>query len=87
MTDWKVQLVIDRYDNKKQKIETEILQESLILPILFLIYISGVFDDMARTSFLVIFLSFIDNLRFIALGDLVKEVAKTFEKIAKIVLE
>lgn len=46
--DQKVQLIINGYNNKEQDIKTKILQGSLVLPILFFIYISGVFDKVAE---------------------------------------
>lgn len=48
LTDCKVQLVIDGHENLEQSIETGIPQGSLVSPILFLIYISGVFDEVAE---------------------------------------
>ena len=44
LTDRSVELVIDGYTNSKQRVESGILQGSLVFPILFLIYISGVFS-------------------------------------------
>lgn len=51
-------------------------------PIFFLIYISRVFNKVAETSLLVILLSFVDDLSFIALGSSIKEIVKALEKIA-----
>lgn len=58
LTDRKIQLVIDGHDNKERKIEIGIPQGSLVSPILFLIYISGVFNKVLETSPLVTSLSF-----------------------------
>lgn len=44
--------------------------------IFFLIYISEVFDKVAESNQVIIFLSFIDDLVFIAFGYLNKELAK-----------
>ncbi len=55
--------------------------------ILFLIYISGVFNKVSETSPLVTSLSFIDDLGFIASGSSVKETVKALEKVAKEVIE
>ena len=87
LTDRKVQLVIDGHENREREIETGIPQGSPVSPILFLIYISGVFDQVTKTYPLVTSLSFIDDLGFIALGSSVKEVGKTLEKVAKTVIE
>ena len=82
LTNRKIQLVIDGHDNKKKEIEPGIPQGFLILPILFLIYISGIFNKVLETNPGVISLSFNDDLRFIASGSSVKEIVKTFEKVA-----
>lgn len=68
----KIQLFIDGYDNKRRNIEIEILQHSQILPILFLIYISRLFNKTLKTSILVRSGTFVDDLRFVASGSLVK---------------
>ena len=87
LTNQKVQLVIDGHDNKERDIETGIPQGSPVAPILFLIYISGVFNKVSEKSPLVISLSFVDDLGFIASGSSVKELVKTLENVAKVVLE
>lgn len=87
LTDRKVQLVIDGHDNKKRKIETGISQGSPVLPILFLIYISGVFNKELETSPLVTSLSFVDDLGFIASGSSIREIVKALEKVAVEVIE
>lgn len=87
LTDRKVQPVIDRHDNKEQKIQTGIAQGSPISPIFFLIYISGIFNKVLVTSLLVTSLSFDDDLGFIALGSSVKGLVRTLENVAKAVLE
>ena len=50
LIDRKVQLVIDGHDNKEKEIETGIPQGFPVSPILFLIYISGVFNKISETS-------------------------------------
>ena len=87
MTNGKIQLVIDGHNNKKKEIETGIPQGSPVSPILFLIYINGVFNKVLETNPGVISLSFVDDLGFIASGSSVKEVVKTLEKVAQAVLE
>lgn len=62
----KIHFVIDRRKNKKREIKTGISQRSLILPILFLIYNSGVFDSVSEAYFLITSLLFVDDIRFIA---------------------
>lgn len=55
--------------------------------IFFLIYISGVFNKVSDTSFLVTSFSFINDLGFIILANSVKEIVKTFKKITKEMME
>ncbi len=74
LTDRKIQLVIDGHDNPEREIETGIPQGSPVSPILFLIYISGVFNKVSETSPLVTSFSFVDDLGFITSGSSVKEI-------------
>lgn len=87
LSDRKVQLVIDGHDNKERDIETGIPQGSRVLPILFLIYISGVFNKISETNLWVTFLSFFDNFGFIASGSSVKELVKTLKNVVKEVIK
>ena len=87
LTDQKIQLVIDGHDNKEREIETGIPQGVPVSPILFLIYISGVFNKVLKTSPLVTSLSFVDDLGFIASGSSVKEIVEALEKVAQEVIE
>lgn len=85
--DWKVQLVIDGYDNKERAIETGIPQGSPVSPILFLIYINGVFEKVTESCPAITSLSFVDDLSFIASGHSVKELAKILGQVAAVVLD
>ncbi len=87
LTDRKVQLVINRHDNPEREIKTGIPQGSPVSPILFLIYISGVFNKVSEISPWVTSLSFVDDLGFIASGSSVKEIVEALEKVAKEVIE
>lgn len=87
LTDRKIQLVIDGHDNKEREIETRIPQGSPVSPILFLIYISRVFNRVSETSLLVTSFSFVDDLSFIVSGSSVKEMIKALEKVAKEIIE
>ena len=86
LTNRTVQLVIDGHENKEREIETGIPQGSPVSPILLLIYISGVFDQVMEACPLVTSLSFVDDLGFIASESSVKEIVKILEKVAKTVL-
>lgn len=79
--------MIDGHNNEEKEVETGIPQGSPISPILFLIYISGVFEKVELQRPGIVLLSFVDDLGFIASGASVKEIVKIFEKMGKIVLE
>ena len=81
-----VELVIDGYINPKHKIETGIPQCSPVSPILFLIYISGVFFQVESRLLQISCLSFMDDLRFLVAGHSVLEIKKSLEKAEKIAL-
>lgn len=80
-------MVINEYENKKREIETSILWGLPVLPFLFLIYISMVFDGVKKNNLRVISFSFVDDLRFIVAGIWVEEIAKTLEMKATLVFE
>ena len=56
-------------------------------PILFLIYISGVFKRVSETSPSVMSFSFVDDLGSIASDSSVKEIVRAFEKVSKEVIK
>lgn len=87
LTDRTIQLVIDRHENKERETETGIPQGSLVLPVLFLVYISGVFDLVSEACPLVTSLSFVGDLGFIASRSSAKKIARTIQKIARTVLQ
>lgn len=60
----KLELVIDRYTNLKQKVETGILQKLPVSLSLFLIYISEMFAQIIEKLPGIIFISFVDYLSF-----------------------
>ena len=86
LTDRKVKLVIDGHNNKEQDIKIGISQESPVSSILFLIYISRVFDYVTESHLGISSLLFIDDLGFIASGYLVKKLVKTLGQVAKVIL-
>lgn len=55
--------------------------------ILFLIYISGVFNKVSEKNLLVTFLFFVHDLDFITSGSSVKEIIKGLKKYAKEIIE
>lgn len=55
--------------------------------ILFLIYISEVFNLVSEFHLSIIVFSFVDDLRFISSESLIKNITFTLEKIAKMILQ
>lgn len=77
---------MDGHDNKEQNIGTGIPQRSPVSPILFLVYISRVFEKVTESCPEIIFLLFVDNLSFIASRHSVRELAKILGQVAMVVL-
>ena len=86
LMDKKVEIVIDGHINPENRVEIGIPQGLPVSPILFLIYISRVFDVVKKESPETTSLSFMDKLRFLANGNLIQEVAASLEKIGEIVI-
>ena len=79
--------MIDGHNNQEKEVETGIPQGSPVSPILFLIYISGVFEQVEKEPPGIVLLSFVDDLGFIASGLSVKEIANTLEKVGRLISE
>ena len=87
LTNRKLQLVIDGHNNPEKDVETGIPQGSPVSPILFLIYISGIFEQVEKELPEIVSLSFVDDLGFIASGTSVKEIAKALGKVGNLVVK
>lgn len=87
LTDRSVELVIDRFTNPRQKVESGIPQGSPVSPILFLIYIRGIFSKIEEQLPDITCLSFIDDLGFLIADRSISKIAKTLEKVGQIALE
>ena len=86
LTDRRVEIIIDGHKNPERDVETGIPQGSPASPILFLIYISGVFGAVTATSPEVTSVSFMDDLGFLASGNSIEEVATSLETTRETVL-
>ena len=87
LTDRSVELVIDGFTNPRQKVESGIPQGSPVSPILFLIYISGVFSIIEEQLPHVTCVSFVDDLGFLTADRSISKIAKTLQKVGRIALE
>lgn len=87
LTDRLVEFVIDGYCNPRHIVESDIPQRSPVSPILFLIYISGVFFQVEEKISRVKCISFIDDLGFIICGQSNSKVEKLLEKAGRSALE
>lgn len=79
--------MIDSHNNQEKKVEPRISWGLPVLPILFLIYISGVFEQVKKQVTGIVSWLFVNNSGFIASGISVKEITKTLDKVNKLVLE
>ena len=86
LTDRWVELVINGYINPKCRIKTGISQESLVSPVLFLIYISEVFLEIEFCLQQIICLLFMNDLGFLVASNSVIKIKKILEKAGKFTL-
>ena len=82
-----MKLVIDRFTNSRQKVESGISQGLPVSLILFFIYINGVFFIIEKQLPHVICMSFIDDLGFLIADRSINKIAKTLEKVRRIALK
>jgi hypothetical protein len=78
----KIQLVIDGYICQERNIKTEVSQRSSILLILFIIYLSGVFEAI-EAKIPIKALSFADDISLIATEGSIKKIIKTLKEAGK----
>ena len=86
LTDRQVQLTIDNMQCPAYPINSGVPQGSPVSPILFIIYLSGVFDTIERTVPGIQALSFADDIGLLAPGHSVQEVSK-LQEAAKVAIE
>ena len=87
LTDRRVKLVIDECINSKKAMNTEISQESSVSSILFLIYLSEMFTEMKKATSEIIFLSFVNDLRFIVEEESATKIVTTLKTVSKAVIQ
>lgn len=82
-----LQLVMHSHNNLENNVETGISQELPVLYILFLIYISRIFEQVKKELHEIVFFLFIGNLNFIVSGISVKKMAKVLKKSVNLIIE
>ncbi|ODM18159.1 hypothetical protein SI65_06030 [Aspergillus cristatus] len=87
LTDRWVQLQIDNTQCPAHPINSGVPQGSPVSPILFIIYLSGVFDAIERRVNGIQCLSFADDIGLLAPGYSVREVCKKLQEAAKVAIE
>ena len=87
LTDRWVQLQIDNTQCPAHPVNSGVPQGSPVSPILFIIYLSGVFDAIERRVNGIQCLSFADDIGLLAPGYSVREVCKKLQEAAKVAIE
>lgn len=87
MTNQKLQLIINGYNNLENDVETRISQKLPISSILFLIYVNKIFEQVEKELSEIVFLSFVDDLGFVASKMLIKEIARALRKVGNRVVK
>jgi len=72
-----VQLVIDGFTCSNREIITGVPQGSPVSPILFIIYLSGVFNSIEERIPEITPLSFADNIALLAPGKTIEEIQRS----------
>lgn len=81
-----MKIIINKFINPEKNIRINILQKLPVSLILFLIYISKVFDAVSVILPNTTSVSFMSNWRFLASRNLVQKLATSLEKIRIIIL-
>jgi len=87
MSDRRVKLVLDGEEGEAHKVETGIPQGSPAAPILFITYLSGIFDEVEKRYEGVKALSFADDISWWAEGKTDEEVAKKLSRASEVAEE
>jgi Reverse transcriptase (RNA-dependent DNA polymerase) len=74
LTDRQAQLIIDGFTCSLKDTNSGVPQGSPVSPILFNIYLSGIFEKIEEQNSEIIALSFTDDIAFLALGKTVKDI-------------
>ena len=87
MSDRQVKLVLDGEVGEENPVDTGVPQGSPAAPILFITYLSGIFDEVERAAPGVSGLSFVDDIGWWAEGKNAEEVANKLSLVAAAAIE
>jgi len=87
MSDRRVKLVLDGEIGDENPVDTSVPQGSPAAPILFITYLSGIYDEVERTATGVSRLSFVDDIRWWAEGKNAEEVVGKLSLVAAAAIE
>lgn len=75
-----VSLVVDEHQGEEVEVKTGVPQGSLVLPILFPVYLSGILKKVKKIVEGCMSTSFADNYGWLVVADLVKQLFERLEK-------
>jgi len=84
MTERRVRLVLDGKEGEAHEVQTDIPQGSPVAPILFITYLSGIFEEVERRCEGVKALSFADDIAWWADGATEEEVAERLSRAGEV---
>jgi hypothetical protein len=87
MSNRRIALAFDNEKDDMKSIETSISQGSSILPILFLLYLSPLFDKIKSQYSSALLLSYIDDVSILVLNEKVKQNTRMLEDKARTAFE
>lgn len=86
LTDRRVQLIIDGHHGAEHSVQSGIPQGSPVSPILFAIYLSGIFEEIERKIPGIKILSFADDIGLVTLGNSVNEVCEQLQRAGQVAI-
>ena len=87
MSDWRVKLVLDGETGEDYQVDTGVPQGSPAAPILFVTYLSGIFEVVEQAATGISGLSFVDDIGWLAEGKGEEEVAAKLSEAAAAAME
>lgn len=83
MSERKVSLLVDGHQCKTVEVGTRVPQESPVLPIVFLVYQSGIFNVVKEELEECMYMSFADNYGLLVIEHVVAQLCERLERVGK----